>query len=107
MPVNTAKAVNQLKLLSEARSLMNRTGLQLPNKLKQDVLADSISDLYPDVNETAGHDDDPVDKDSCLLYIVYASCTAVRFGRLREAIIGTWPRGKARFLCLDNQPGIC
>ena len=29
-PVNAAKAVNQLKLLSEARSLMNSAGLHCP-----------------------------------------------------------------------------
>ena len=102
MPVNAAEAVNQLKLQSEDRSLMNRTGLQLPYRFVQDVLADSIPDLYLDVNEAAGYDD-PVDKESCLPYIVFASCTSGRFGRLQEVIIGTWRSGKVRFLCLDKQ----
>ena len=50
-PVNAAKAVNRLKLWSEARSLMNKKGLQLPYQFVQDVLIHSISDLCLDVND--------------------------------------------------------
>ena len=44
-PVNAAEAVNQLKLQSEDRSLWNVAGLQLPNKLTQDILIHNIPNL--------------------------------------------------------------